>query len=112
MFQSSDTNISFQYPEPEQRPVMRQTFMLVGFNVTIDAAPTTSEEALLQLIVGGDYPKELEVIKRDLSSPAVEDWLHLIDDGPITLDQKTMARITYPNTDENELNITFLGYWI
>ena len=111
MFQSSEQNISIEFPTPAERPVMRQTFMLIGVGVTIDTAPTTSEDFLLSMVRSGDFPTELEVVKRDLSSPAVVDWLHLIKDGPVPLDQETVARVVYPNTDENEVNITLLGYW-
>ena len=110
-FESSSTNISFEYPLPEERPINRQTFMLVGFGVTLDAEPTTSEEMLLSFVKSGDYPSELEVVKRDLSNPAVTNWLHLLNQGPVPLPQDTIARVVYPNTDENEVNITLLGYW-
>ena len=112
MFQSSDQNIMFDFPPVDDRPINRPTFMLVGLGVTIDVAPTTSEELLLSKIKGGDYPSELEIVKRDLSSPAVMDWLHVIRDGPIPLDHETIVRVVYPNTDENEVNITFEGYWM
>ena len=106
-----DGAVSVEFPELESRPVMRQTFMLVGIGVTLDTAPTTSEELLLST-VSTENDTELEVVKRDLSSPAVMDWLHLIDDGPLPLPQNRVARLVYPNTDTREINITFIGYWI
>ena len=109
-FQSSEMNLIFEFPG-SPRPMSNPTFMLVGIGVVLDVASSTSEEMLLSIVTSGDYSSELEVVKRDLSVDSVTDWLHVIRDGPIPLPQEKIARVSYQNTDENEVSVTFLGYW-
>lgn len=100
-----------EYPEDAQRPVMRPTFMLVGIAVTWAAAPTTSENLDIKLVVASDIDDKIVLVSIDPSAKSLRWWVHIVPDGPVPLPHGVTAEVAYTNTDAEVVKVTYLGYW-
>ena len=106
-----EESVLAEYPEDAKRPVMRPTFMLAGIAVTWAAAPTTSENIDLKLVVASDIDDEIMLVSIDPSDDSLTSWVHIVPDGPVPLPPGVTAEVTYMNTDAEVVKVTYLGYW-
>lgn len=111
--------VDASFPLDEDRPRNSLTFMLRGIAVTWEdasgdpTAPTTSEMVVLGLEIDADVEMTPKLLSQDPTSPSpsLNNWVELLEDGPIALPTGWKARVLYTNTDGRVVKVAFLGYW-